>query len=272
MELTFNAFMTVWRALVMSEFQSARAHSLTALALTEAIHNPFFLQQGLAGHTQALIEVGEFSDARTALDRLRQLSQSTGNRQFSDFYANYLEAHLLYKSGGSINDMVQALQRSFTAGAKHQWVSMVFWQPSLITRLCVLALQYNIEPDYAKRLIRLYHLTPPESGEALEHWPYPLKIYTLGRFAIVVDDVTLAFEGRTQKKTLDLLKALIACGGREVSEQRLCDALWPDAEADDARNNFKITLHRITRNTNWRRVGTNVVSSSNRWSKRFTRD
>jgi two-component SAPR family response regulator len=55
----------------------------------------------------------------------------------------------------------------------------------------------------------------------------------------------VTFEGRTQKRALDLLKALVAYGGRGVSEQKLCDTLWPGAEADDARASLKITLHRL---------------------------
>lgn len=69
----------------------------------------------------------------------------------------------------------------------------------------------------------------------------------MGRFAIVKDGEPVKFEGKAQKKTLELLKALIALGGREVAEAQLCDALWPDAEGDAGPRNFKITLHRLRR-------------------------
>ena len=69
-------------------------------------------------------------------------------------------------------------------------------------------------------------------GLYLEEWPYPIKIYTLGRFEIIRDDEPLHFSGKEQKKPLELLKALIAFGGRDVPEERLTDALWPDADGD----------------------------------------
>jgi DNA-binding SARP family transcriptional activator len=79
---------------------------------------------------------------------------------------------------------------------------------------------------------------PPEDSPTL-------KIDTLGRFSVLVDDVPPACGTKARKRTLELLKALIAFGGRAVSERRLCDALWPDAEADAARQSLKATLHRL---------------------------
>jgi DNA-binding SARP family transcriptional activator len=42
-----------------------------------------------------------------------------------------------------------------------------------------------------------------------------------------------------------LLKALIACGGVDVPERKLLDALWPDEEGDAARRALTATLHRL---------------------------
>jgi two-component SAPR family response regulator len=47
------------------------------------------------------------------------------------------------------------------------------------------------------------------------------------------------------KKPLDLLKALIALGGKNVSQEHLSDALWPDADGDLAKRSFDTTLHRL---------------------------
>src|SRR5262249_52456581 len=49
------------------------------------------------------------------------------------------------------------------------------------------------------------------------------------------------------KKTLALLKVLVAYGGQEVSEQALCDALWGDEEADAAKQALGITIVRLRR-------------------------
>ena len=52
---------------------------------------------------------------------------------------------------------------------------------------------------------------------------------------------------KAQHKPIDLLKALIAYGGRRVPSHRLIDDLWPDAEGDAAASAFKTTLHRLRR-------------------------
>lgn len=75
--------------------------------------------------------------------------------------------------------------------------------------------------------------------------PWSLKIYTLGRFSVVKDDEAVRLSGKGQKKPLDLLKALISYGAREVSEEKLAETLWPDADGDAAKASLKATLHRL---------------------------
>ncbi len=76
-----------------------------------------------------------------------------------------------------------------------------------------------------------------------------LKIYTLGRFAVVRDGevATQARASKTPVKPLSLLKALIALGGRNVSEQALCDALWGQQDGDAAHRDCATTLSRLRR-------------------------
>lgn len=72
-----------------------------------------------------------------------------------------------------------------------------------------------------------------------------LKIYTLGRFALVLDGESLMLNSNVQKRPLDLLKALVALGGRQVSDEKLAATIWPDADGDAAHTNFHTTLHRL---------------------------
>jgi DNA-binding SARP family transcriptional activator len=80
---------------------------------------------------------------------------------------------------------------------------------------------------------------------AVEAWPWPIRVYTLGRFAVECGGEPLRFPGKTQRRPLELLRALIAFGGRDVSETQLVDALWPDAEGDAAHRALATTLHRL---------------------------
>jgi two-component SAPR family response regulator len=44
-----------------------------------------------------------------------------------------------------------------------------------------------------------------------------------------------------------MLKALLSFGSREVSEERIIDLLWPDAEGDLGHKSFEVTLLRLRR-------------------------
>ena len=110
-------------------------------------------------------------------------------------------------------------------------------------RLFALALEENIECDFVREIILKFRLLPPPG--APDEWPYPVEIRTLGRFEIDVRGSTLEFNRKSPKKTLALLKALIAHGGKQVPEHRLCDTLWSDEEADDARQVLGVTVLRL---------------------------
>jgi len=83
----------------------------------------------------------------------------------------------------------------------------------------------------------------PDLG--LDQFTWPLKIYTLGRFGLVRDNVPLYFSGKVPRKPLELLKILVAFGGRGVSEERLTEHLWPFTETGDAARSFSSALHRL---------------------------
>lgn len=80
---------------------------------------------------------------------------------------------------------------------------------------------------------------------APEH--FPVRIYTLGRFSLLLRSPAPSVSRKSQHKPLELLKVLIALGGRDVSIQRLAHALWPDADGDRALVAFDTTLHRLRR-------------------------
>jgi LuxR family transcriptional regulator, maltose regulon positive regulatory protein len=96
-------------------------------------------------------------------------------------------------------------------------------------------------------LVRRRNLLPGPDRHHVENWPYPLKVYTLGRFEILRNGEKVSFAGKPQHKPFELLKALISLGGKEVSEPHLSDAVWPSADGDLAHISFGTTLHRLRR-------------------------
>jgi DNA-binding SARP family transcriptional activator len=70
-------------------------------------------------------------------------------------------------------------------------------------------------------------------------------VRTLGTFEVLVDGAAIP-EGKKQpRRTLALLKSIIALGGRDVCRTALADALWPELEGDKAQNALTVTLHRL---------------------------
>ena len=115
--------------------------------------------------------------------------------------------------------------------------------PQVTAPVLALALTEDIERDYVRALIRRRKLPPPSADIA--DWPWPLALRTLGEFAIARDGVALVSKGKAQKKPLELLKALVAHGGRQVDAAMLTALLWPDAEGDDAKTSFDSNLYRL---------------------------
>ena len=74
---------------------------------------------------------------------------------------------------------------------------------------------------------------------------YPLQIHTLGRFGVKLQGQATVFSAARQPRAFELLQALIAFGGRNVSIDLLSQALWPDTDGDIAKNTFDVTLHRL---------------------------
>jgi ATP/maltotriose-dependent transcriptional regulator MalT/DNA-binding SARP family transcriptional activator len=109
--------------------------------------------------------------------------------------------------------------------------------------LAMAALEHGIETALVQDLIRMFRLKP--ASEAPDHWPWPVRILTLGRFEVHVGGQKLEFSKKLPRKTLLLLKAIVALGGREVPEQALCDALWRDEDGDAAQNALGITVVRL---------------------------
>jgi two-component SAPR family response regulator len=93
-----------------------------------------------------------------------------------------------------------------------------------------------------RSLIRKFDVAA--ESQDIEDWPWPIRICTLGRFEIVIAGVPLPSTGKTKKRPLDLLKLLIALGGRDISSGAVLGALWPDVDGD-AVHAFESTLHRL---------------------------
>jgi DNA-binding SARP family transcriptional activator len=105
------------------------------------------------------------------------------------------------------------------------------------------ALRTGLATEQVIGLVKRYRLPPPPLAD--DTWPWPIKIYALGHFSVLIDDAPVRFSRRTQQRSLDLLQALLAFGGTGVSVSALTEALWPDGEGDTAYHAFESVLYRV---------------------------
>jgi DNA-binding SARP family transcriptional activator len=156
----------------------------------------------------------------------------------------FIESYIAFKQGKEDRGF-QYLREAMTIGRELGYTNTMACQSSVMTELCLKALEAGIEVGYVQELIRKHNLVPDSPPLHIDNWPWAMKIYTMGRFSLVIDGKPLRFTAKAQKKPLEMLRALIAFGGREVSEFQLSDALWPETDTDTAHRSFATTLHRL---------------------------
>jgi LuxR family transcriptional regulator, maltose regulon positive regulatory protein len=219
-------------ALEMAE----RAVQLAARAGVPNVHGYFLLLPALLA--------AERGDAAEALRHWREAYGCTDPARYPlfAFTAQLVLAHLALGAGDAAAGR-EALRTALTIGARHDYANSLLWLPDRISRLCCRALEWGIETDYVRRLIRRRGLLPP--GPEATDWPWPLRIFTLGPFRVERQGETIRFSRKAQKKPFALLMALIALGGRQIGAARLAESLWPDADGDAARAALNTAVYRL---------------------------
>ncbi|MDH4232602.1 MAG: hypothetical protein OEW04_11320 [Nitrospirota bacterium] len=174
-----------------------------------------------------------------ALKTSRRMNSNVG-----EFMALITEAHFAMEKGHE-EKCLEALRNAFAIGRETAIMHFLFWIPSRMSKLCAKALEKGIETEYVETLIKKRGMVPDDPHVCIESWPYPVKIYTFGRFDIFRDEKPVSSSDKVQKKPVEMLKALIALGGTNVREEQLTDFLWPQADGDAAHNVFRMTLSRL---------------------------
>jgi LuxR family maltose regulon positive regulatory protein len=194
----------------------------------------------LLGRTIVLLETGETAYVAESVRNMRLRARHASS--LLDFSTLLVEAYATLQ-GGDTRTGLALLRDGLAIGRAQHFLNTLRWYPKMIVRLLCHALEEGIEVDYVKHLIRARSLAPdtPE----IEQWPWPVKCYLLGRFSVVIDNAPLKTSGKAQAKPLELLKALVAGGGREVAAATLAAQLWPDIDGDAAQNALDTTLHRL---------------------------
>jgi LuxR family maltose regulon positive regulatory protein len=179
------------------------------------------------------------------LQQVKLIGDQVGS-SLLQFMSSLLEAHFAIEEGQNERG-IAVLRHALAIGRERGFSYFSWWIPQIMARLCAKALEEKIEVEYVQELIRKTRLAPDADASTSEAWPWPVKIYTFGRFEVYVNGQPLPRTRKAPYRVLQMLQVIIALGGQEVSMSRLIDVLWPNAEGDTGQETFNKTLQRLRR-------------------------
>lgn len=223
-------------------FEHAISHAKIAVELVDQTCAPLPIWVSHSMLSYIYIESEQFTLATKHLEQVRNIVDEIKTCAASWVY-HMICSYLAFRQN-KLTLTLKHLKICFQLGREKNMKASAIWPPSMVSTLCSLALEHDIEPDYARGLIDIYHYTPQNALHICEQWPWPIKIHTMGGFRVLLYNR----EVNTESRPFDLLKALLAFDGRDVHIDNIMDALWPDADGDQARSSFKTSLHRLRKN------------------------
>ena len=236
-----------WEALKRGDPGKASFHAKESLRLVEEAGDIIETPTGhlLAAHVHHALR--EHEEANKHLAQARRIGSEIESPYVS-WHSDLTDAYF-HLARDDDATAVPLLKKGLMTGRENGFVDGLFplfsLRPGFLGKVASKALEEGIEVDYVRDLIRRHRLVPDPANPDLEQWPWPVKVYTLGRFGLLADDRPVEFGRKVQQRPLSLLKALIALGGRDVSEARLAELLWPDADGDMAHHSFTVALSRL---------------------------
>ena len=237
-------YLRAWRAGVEGDAIAAVREARLALALAVETGVPWF--ECLARISLALMQAA--ADRRAADAQLRAAA-SIAERLLSPWlsYAVALAAGAAALAAGDRRGAVEHIHEAFRRGREHGFRQPLGWRPRALAELCVLALEEDVETDFACALVREGRLAPGAPPLGVKRWPWSFRIIAFGAFRCLHEEVPIELSAKGPGRPMELLKVLLALGGKNVRADQLADALWPNVEADYAYKSFTATLHRLRR-------------------------
>ena len=236
---------SAWAGILRQDTMRAYQEQKLALRMAVEVGCPFFEVMCRLVSAQVLFASGEQRKAIEHLELVHDIARNIRNNLL-EFMTLINYGHLAIEYGRRRSG-IKALQYALELGKPRNYINFPCWDPAVMAAVCAHALEAGIEPDYVKSLIRRRGLTPPSTVAAGDAWPWPFRVHTFGQFKLIKGGQPVTFTGKTQRRPLDLLKALIAYGGNRVKEEQLTEALWPRIDGDSAHRSFTTTLHRLRR-------------------------
>jgi DNA-binding SARP family transcriptional activator len=232
-----------WLAMIRRDVVEAHQEQKTALRLAIESGCPYYEVLCRLALAEIFHALGDQRRTVSSLRRVRRLARGIDNR-LMEYTAFSTFAHIAFAHGRRRAGL-NALRYAFGLGREHGFRHFLWWQPRIMAKLCVHALEAGIEVEYVKSLIGDRGLMPDVLPMSVDTWPWPIRIRTFGEFHVESDGESIGATAKPQQKPLELLKTLVAFGAEEVKERDVSAELWPRIDAEYAHRSLTTTLHRL---------------------------
>jgi ATP/maltotriose-dependent transcriptional regulator MalT/DNA-binding SARP family transcriptional activator len=243
MDIAHYHYQAGWLELLLGEGEKSEESLIIALQIGSTIG--FAVARCMTANLlcQVFAERGDETQTAQYLKLAQESAETTGSTMMR--YVTELTRAWIAMLKDDQPTAERILEQAFAMARKYRITATVGWRPEIMGQLCQLALSRDIESDYITHLIRDRGIPPGDTSALQERWPWTLRVYTLGCFELHIDGKPVDIGSKSQRRPLELLKAILSLGARHVATTRLLDALWPEAEADAAFHSLESTLHRL---------------------------
>jgi LuxR family transcriptional regulator, maltose regulon positive regulatory protein len=232
-----------WEAMLRKDLMAALEKGKAALRTAIEVGCPLFEVLCRLSLAEILVDCGDERKCVAHLQALRDMARRIDNAHLEFtcllWFSQVALAHGRQRPG------MNALRRALELGRQYGYVHYLGWRPEPVARVLGAALAANLEPEYVRSVIRRRRLVPEAPLASGMDWPWTFRVQTFGGFRLQGHEEAKPAGAKAQRRPFDLLKALIAYGGEQVSESRIIDALWPRVDGDSAHRSFTSALHRL---------------------------
>jgi LuxR family transcriptional regulator, maltose regulon positive regulatory protein len=207
--------------------------------------NAMMRSYALAWIGESLIEKGAYREAVRSLEEGVARAREHGN--LLHLFADLVLLAVAERRLDQQEPALAALREGLSLARRIDIVPLSFPVGNrLLAEALEFALANGVETEYARKAVRTRRLVAPAPES--DHWPWPVRIRTLGGFALETAAAVSGEDAKGKKKPqrpMELLQYLIAQGGAAVAIGKASEALWPDADGDAAKKAFDVTLYRL---------------------------
>ncbi|NOY73395.1 MAG: hypothetical protein GXP14_13680 [Gammaproteobacteria bacterium] len=223
--------------------KTAYYHAEAFLQAATASGLPFFQSAAHFSQAQLCMLKGDIKKTRYHMNIAKDIALHSQS-YFHQFQVQLLSAIFDWFLGQQ-DSALSYLKTSLLLAKKYNLLTGLWVCERELSHILTQALRHDVESATAQRIIGQRRLIPKEPFYDVDCWPWPIRIYTLGRFEIYIDGKRLESPGRNRPKVYALLKTLIAFGGSHIREEVISEVVWPDADGDAAHQLFDTTLFRL---------------------------